>query len=253
MYDNKLLKIYVYYKIIYILTFLKRVKLLEEEKRLNTDKAKVRQRVILTAVVVFVAVIIVAVLIYRADMVAKYNKPLNETQINEALNRNEGLSEERQKVVEAAVSLVGKVDYFWGGKSDIIGWDEEWGILKEVSSDGSDTSGTFKPYGLDCSGYVSWCYIQLNMSFDEMEEKVGNGTTNQWNKSIEIPQSAVKPGDLMFQYIPNNAAGNHVGICIGFNEDGEPLIAHCSSYFDNVVVTTRGIIFNYARQLPFMD
>lgn len=224
-----------------------------EEKSFRADSAKIRQRVILTAVVVLIAIIIVVIFLFRAIKVSQYNKPLNQTQISEALNRNEGLSEERQKVINAAVTLVGKVNYFWGGKSAAIGWDDEWGILKEVSSDGSDTSGTVKPYGLDCSGYVSWCYIQLNISFSDMEDKVGNGSTNQWNKSFEIPISEIKPGDLMFEYIPDNVNSNHVGICIGFNENGEPLIAHCSSYFDNVVVTTRGVVFNYARRLPFID
>lgn len=231
--------------------FLKRIKLLEKAKRFNA--AKFRQRVILPALVILVAVIIVAIFLYRAAKVAEYNNPLNEIQINEALDRNKGLSDERQKVIDAAVSLVGKVNYFWGGKSAKIGWDDEWGILREVSSDGSETSGTVKPYGLDCSGYVSWCFIQLEMSFSDMEKKVGNGSTNQWNKSVEIKLGEVKPGDLLFQYMPNSADGNHVGICIGFNSDGEQLIAHCSSYFDNVVVTTRGVIFNYARRFLFID
>ena len=42
-----------------------------------------------------------------------------------ALLRNlpEGLSLEREAVVRTACSLVGKVNYFWGGKSLVIGWD----------------------------------------------------------------------------------------------------------------------------------
>lgn len=71
-----------------------------------------------------------------------------------ALIRNlpEGLSPERDAVVRAACSLVGKVNYFWGGKSLVIGWDARWGELRQVTAAGSSTTGTYRPYGLDCSG-----------------------------------------------------------------------------------------------------
>ena len=48
-----------------------------------------------------------------------------------ALIRNlpEDLSPEREAVVRTACSLVGKVNYFWGGKSLVIGWDVRWGEL----------------------------------------------------------------------------------------------------------------------------
>ena len=42
-------------------------------------------------------------------------------------NLPDTLSAERKKVIKAACSLVGKVNYFWGGKSSAIGWDSEWG------------------------------------------------------------------------------------------------------------------------------
>ena len=37
------------------------------------------------------------------------------------------LDPERRAVVETACRLVGKVNYFWGGKSLVIGWDSHWG------------------------------------------------------------------------------------------------------------------------------
>ena len=71
-----------------------------------------------------------------------------------ALIRNlpEDLSPEREEVVRTACSLVGKVNYFWGGKSLVIGWDARWGELRQVTAAGSSTTGTYRPYGLDCSG-----------------------------------------------------------------------------------------------------
>lgn len=64
----------------------------------------------------------------------------------------EDLSPEREAVVRSACSLVGKVNYFWGGKSLVIGWDVRWGELRQVTAAGNSTTGTYRPYGLDCSG-----------------------------------------------------------------------------------------------------
>ena len=71
----------------------------------------------------------------------------------------DGLSAERKKVIKAACSLVGKVNYFWGGKSSAIGRNSEWGKLKIVTAEGSKTTGTKCPFGLDCSGFVTWSFI----------------------------------------------------------------------------------------------
>ena len=47
------------------------------------------------------------------------------------------LIEERKKVIKTACSLVGKVNYFWGGKSLVIGWDSRWGSIQKVWAEGS--------------------------------------------------------------------------------------------------------------------
>ena len=62
------------------------------------------------------------------------------------------LSEERKQVVLTAYQLWGKVNYFWGGKSLVLGWDSRWGTPMEVTAAGSSSSGTVRPFGLDCSG-----------------------------------------------------------------------------------------------------
>ena len=80
-----------------------------------------------------------------------------------ALIRNlpEGLSQEREAVVRAACSLVGKVSYFWGGKSLVLGWDSSWGQLRQVTAAGSSTTGTYRPYGPDCSGFL--CRLKIHL------------------------------------------------------------------------------------------
>lgn len=75
--------------------------------------------------------------------------------------RSEYSTEAQRTLAESALMLVGKVNYFWGGKSYTVGWDDRWGKPAEVTSPGHSTSGTTIPYGLDCSGFVLWCYIQL--------------------------------------------------------------------------------------------
>ena len=62
------------------------------------------------------------------------------------------LSPERRAVIQNALMLYGKVSYFWGGKSLVLGWDSRWGQLRQVTAAGSSTTGTYRPYGLDCSG-----------------------------------------------------------------------------------------------------
>ena len=175
-------------------------------------------------------------------------EPVDSTVLQAALEANGTLDAERQTVVDAALSLFGQVRYFWGGKSGAIGFDPEWGEMTVVESAGSETTGTLRPRGLDCSGYTSWCFIQTGMTFAEMEERFGNGTYRQWHQSDPVAWSELQPGDLLFQYDPGAGKGNHVGIVVGFTETGEPLIAHCAAGFNDVVVTGRGDIFRYPRR-----
>ena len=89
------------------------------------------------------------------------------------------VSEERVNVISAAYSLVGKVGYFWGGKSTVIGEDPSWGTSETVSAEGSKSTGTIRAYGLDCSGFVTWAVIN-GYQDKAMQEAVGDGTSDQW-------------------------------------------------------------------------
>lgn len=137
----------------------------------------------------------------------------------------EDLPAGRRAVLLAAVSLVGKVDYFWGGKSLSWGWDDRWGELRTVASTGSDTYGTARPLGLDCSGFVSWAFLNAFGS----EDATGNGTTGQWSVSETVAWEDAMPGDLVFYYSPDSAATNHVGIVLTVDGDGPETVVHCSS------------------------
>ena len=142
----------------------------------------------------------------------------------------EGLSTEREAVVRTACSLVGKVNYFWGGKSLVIGWDARWGELRQVTAAGSSTTGTYRPYGLDCSGFVDWVFY--NATNGSYIIGRGGGATMQHSYCTDISWEDARPGDLVFY--PDNS---HVGIVGGRDANGELLIIHCASGANNVVVT----------------
>lgn len=142
----------------------------------------------------------------------------------------EDLSPEREAVVRTACSLVGKVNYFWGGKSLVIGWDARWGELRQVTAAGSSTTGTYRPYGLDCSGFVDWVFY--NQSGGSYVIGHGGGATMQHSHCTNISWADAQPGDLVFY--PDNS---HVGIVGGRDANGELLIIHCASGYNNVVIT----------------
>ena len=142
----------------------------------------------------------------------------------------EGLSPEREAVVRTACSLVGKVNYFWGGKSLVIGWDARWGEVRQVTAAGSSTTGTYRPYGLDCSGFVDWVFY--NQSGGQYVIGHGGGAAAQHSYCTDISWADAQPGDLVFY--PDNS---HVGIVGGRDANGELLIIHCASGYNNVVVT----------------
>ena len=149
-----------------------------------------------------------------------------------ALIRNlpEDLSPEREAVVRTACSLVGKVNYFWGGKSLVLGWDSRWGEVRQVTAAGSSTTGTYRPYGLDCSGFVDWVFY--NATGGQYVIGHGGGATMQHSYCTEIGWEDAQPGDLVFY--PDNS---HVGIVGGRDAGGELLIIHCASGYNNVVIT----------------
>lgn len=158
----------------------------------------------------------------------------NNVEISDAALRDildnlpEAVSEKRKATVKTAFSLVGKVSYFWGGKSSAIGWDSRWGTPKKVTATGSNTTGMTIPYGLDCSGFVDWVF---NNTFGVVVGH-GGGARSQYSYCRKISWAEAQPGDLVFY--PDLG---HVGIVAGYDGEGNVLIVHCS--LNGVVVTGR--------------
>ena len=161
------------------------------------------------------------------------------------------VSEERVNVISAAYSLVGKVGYFWGGKSTVIGEDPSWGTSEKVSAEGSKSTGTIRAYGLDCSGFVTWAVINGYQN-KAMQEAVGDGTSDQWEKANVVTEADAQPGDLVFQKGPEAGSDNHVGILCGKTDAGDWIAVHCSSGKNGVTVgEAYSASFRYIRQPSF--
>lgn len=148
------------------------------------------------------------------------------------------LPEDRKAVIKTAMQLVGKVSYFWGGKSSSIGWDSRFGTPMEVWADGSPTTGTIRAYGLDCSGYVDWVF---NNALGYVIGH-GGGAASQHTYCEDISWDEVQIGDLAFY--PDD---EHIGIVAGWDEDGNVLIVHCASGYNNVVITGKEGFISVAR------
>lgn len=176
----------------------------------------------------------------------QYGELTQEEINNLILNAPKFSSRQQEELYETALSIVGKVKYFWGGKS-VSGWNDEWGELTLVTSPGNETTGEYKPLGLDCSGYVDWVYKTAG---------IGNmlsrgGTAYQWGQSYPISSDELQIGDLAFLQMPNSSGINHVGIYIGKDDDNNNLYAHCQWGTGVTVDGYKG--FKYFRRVVEFD
>lgn len=151
----------------------------------------------------------------------------------------QSITEERKQIVEAGLSLLGKIPYQWGGKATNGGWNERWNI------DGN---------GMDCSGFIEWVYWTVKGCPNEDLRS----TVVIASKQEQIDYEELQIGDLGMIYPTgtryvdysgelffveqeakdsNKAAGvpeeeieylyNHVGIYVGKDMNGNDLWVHC--------------------------
>ena len=152
----------------------------------------------------------------------------------------------RESIVLTAYQLLGKVTYFWGGKSLVLGWDSRWGTPTTVTASGSGSTGKVLPFGLDCSGFVDWTFY--NATNGAYLPGRGGGAASQHGYCTSIAWSDALPGDLVFY-----ADDSHVGIVCGYDSVGNLLVIHCSGGQNGVVVTGREGFAVAARPDLFTD
>lgn len=152
----------------------------------------------------------------------------------------------RESIVLTAYQLFGKVTYFWGGKSLVLGWDSRWGTPTTVTAPGSGSTGKVLPFGLDCSGFVDWTFY--NATSGAYLPGRGGGAASQHGYCTNIAWADALPGDLVFY-----ADDSHVGIVCGYDSVGNLLVIHCSGGQNGVVVTGREGFAVAARPDLFTD
>lgn len=153
--------------------------------------------------------------------------PLTDAELISFVNRQE-CSAMRKHILTTALSLVGKVPYFWGGKSG-PGWNDEWNTPKLVTAAGSASTGTIRPYGLDCSGFSTWVFTTA------VGVNIGAGCNGQYPNTYGISASELLPGDLGF--LADGDGWGHVLVFAGYGENGERMWVH-SSGGEGVILNT---------------
>lgn len=150
----------------------------------------------------------------------------------ETLLKNDGISELRRQVISVATSLIGKVPYQWGGKATKPGYDTSWWSIGDDS----------KQKGLDCSGFVQWCYITAGYDSNIYNKLLS--TTGMLDNLEPIMEDELSPGDLGFLHNGRSDRINHVGIYVG-----EGTWIHCSSQAKTVTVEKTDM-FQVFKKMP---
>ncbi len=141
----------------------------------------------------------------------------------------------RTAICSDAMSFVGQIPYYWGGKAS----------AKEYAANGfnatitPDYKGRNKK-GLDCSGFVQWIVWRVT------DVKIGASTSTITEGMQQISVTELQPGDLGLMAVPGSAS-NHVGIFVGYNEQGQALWCHENSSAGNVSVNNATCFRYYYR------
>ena len=136
----------------------------------------------------------------------------------------------RSAVAAAGVYLATykyEIPYFYGGQSEDVGLNPYWGCRKDHTvgqpcSKPDDASHSICQYGLDCSGFTRWAFIQAGFPLDILTRT--DQATGMWgnfkarthkydfNNSNISYINQIKPGDIVHE-------PGHVGLVIGVGPD----------------------------------
>ena len=168
--------------------------------------------------------------------------PLTDAELIEFVN-SQNCNDTRKHILSTALSLVGKVPYFWGGKSG-PGWNDAWNTPKLVTAVGSSSTGTIRPYGLDCSGFTAWVYSTA------LGKDIGAGTSGQFPKTDKVSKKDLLPGDLGFYKGSSGDGWNHVLMFAGYDKKGNMMWVHSSSSGGGVVLNSPSYINTLVLRRP---
>lgn len=165
------------------------------------------------------------------------NVPLSPQEIQEYMDQlPDDLSQTRKDIIYFALSSVGKVPYYWGGKASRPGYEgNRFGTLVN-----SDEKGRFLK-GLDCSGWIQWVYWSAT---GKRPEAASTGSLVSSGEGIR--RSELKPGDIVVR----TGDDAHVVMFLSWSADGRMTVIHESSAFgNNVSIKTMDAAWPYYRRL----
>lgn len=164
-------------------------------------------------------------------------QPLTEEEISKYLSSlPEDISDERKAVIKFALSSVGKIPYYWGGKAGAASYEKNgFGRVVEADYKGRVLRG------LDCSGWVQWVYWSA----------IGNrlngasSTATLIGEGEKIRRSELQPGDIIVRV----GADSHVVMFLQWAGNGNMIVIHENSGANNVSVSEVTANYPYYRKL----
>ena len=164
-------------------------------------------------------------------------QPLTGEEISKYLSSlPENISDERKAVIKFALSSVGKVPYYYGGKAS--------GKNYEANGFGRVVEADYKGRvlrGLDCSGWVQWVY------WSAIGNKLnGAGSTAALiGEGTKIKRSELQPGDIIVRV----GSDSHVVMFLQWAGNGNMIVIHENSGANNVSVNEVTANYPYYRKL----
>ena len=147
-----------------------------------------------------------------------------------------GISQDRIDVIRFALSSVGKVPYYWGGKPSSDDYDGNSFATVTVADDRGRMLR-----GLDCSGWVKWVYWS---SIGKELPYEGTGGLSGLGKRIKRDQ--LQPGDI----IVKTGEDSHVVMFLGWGEEGKMKCIHeTGGGVNNVIISEMNANYPYYRNL----
>lgn len=164
-------------------------------------------------------------------------QPLTEEEISKYLSSlPDDISEARKAVIKFALSSVGKIPYYWGGKASAPSYEKNgFGRVIEADYKGRVLRG------LDCSGWVQWVYWSA----------IGNrlngasSTATLIGEGQKIRRSELQPGDIIVRV----GADSHVVMFLQWAGNGNMIVIHENSGANNVSVSEVTANYPYYRKL----
>ena len=164
-------------------------------------------------------------------------EPLTQEEINYYLSRlDKNLTKNRLAVIETALRSVGRIPYYYGGKTSRFGY--------ETNNFGRKVPADYKGRclkGLDCSGWVNWVY---GTTFNKYIIK-SEGTAKLATEGSKITRKDLLPGDI----IVRPGIDSHVMMFLEWAPGGQMTVIHENGGVNNVSIGTFDAYYPYYRRI----